>query len=262
MLCLFVFVEFDGGSAKATVEAMTCCRLSLTVQAMTCCRPFFFLPFFLFVCSLIPAPPTGLMPASSSSSSCCFRLQNSNYLLRVVLSMQQQSSSSCCFVRATGICSSSAPTVFLLQPFLSLPILLHHILRNTCRLFCFVFFLLFFHFFPFFSYFSFFVGLWSGLFCCVLVPGTLASNLLYLDELRLTAVRLFCFTRSLLPHNNQDVSLEDEESARTLGVLMSLGKKKRTVYCEDSNKSRSGPGQEVLKPSRVQSGRVRKYFTI
>ena len=104
----------------------------------------------------------------------------------------KQQLSSCCFVRATGICSSSARMAFLwrLRPFLSSPIFLHHILQNTCRLSWFV--LLLFSFFSssFSLCFSFF--LWSGLFCCVLVPGTLALHLLYLGELRLFG--LLCFT--------------------------------------------------------------------
>ena len=69
---------------------------------------------------------------------------NSRYLLRVV------------FVRATGICSSSARVVSLwqLQPFFSVPTFSHHILRNMCRLL-----FLFFLFFPFFllSFFLFFL---------------------------------------------------------------------------------------------------------
>ena len=48
---------------------------------------------------------------------------------------------------------------------------------------CFVFYFIF----LFFSFFS-----WSGLFCCVLVPGTLALHLIYLDELRVFG--LLCFT--------------------------------------------------------------------
>ena len=52
--------------------------------------------------------------------------------------------------------------------------------------------------FLFFPSFSFFFGLWSGLFGCVLVPGTLAPNLLYLDELRLTAVRFILFHKKFV----------------------------------------------------------------
>ena len=86
---------------------------------------------------------------------------------------------------------------------------LHHILQKTCRLFCFVaFFLIFFSFlFPFFPLF-----LWSGLFCCVLEPGTLALHLLYLDDLRLFG--LLCFT-----------VVCDHRMCISLGVLMSLGRK-------------------------------------
>ena len=54
---------------------------------------------------------------------------------------------------------------------------------------CFAFF-----FFPFFFFLFFSLFLWSGLFCCVLVPGTLALHLLYVDELRLFG--LLCFTSS------------------------------------------------------------------
>ena len=48
-----------------------------------------------------------------------------------------------CHVRATGILFRM---LFFLQPFLSLPIFLRHILQNTCRWFRFVFFILFFFF--------------------------------------------------------------------------------------------------------------------
>ena len=126
----------------------------------------------------------------------------------LVVSVKQYLLSSCCFVRATAVilfvlfcpCNRClflfstygvplASNCSLSFPFLSFPIFLHHILQNTCRLFCFVAFFLFFPSFLF-SFFSLF--LWSGLFCCVLVPGTLALHLLYLDELRTSGS--LCFT--------------------------------------------------------------------
>ena len=82
----------------------------------------------------------GLMPVSSSSSSCCFAC-------------------------AAAVCSLSARIYVVLVAFL----ILHHVLQNSCRLFCLLYL-------PFF--FSFF---WSGLFCCVLVPGTLAFHVPHLD---------------------------------------------------------------------------------
>ena len=109
-------------------------------------------------------------------------------LLRVVLSVQQQLSSSRCFARATGICSPSARMVFLwqLQSF-SFPSrsscashsseYLLFVLVLFCSLLCSAFF---------------FFSSWSGLFRCVIVPGTLALHLLYLDELR--PFGLLCFT--------------------------------------------------------------------
>ena len=152
---MFVFVEINGGSAKATV--------------MTCCCP------FIFVAPLFPSPlalcrhflallRVVFVRKTAVIFVVLFCPCNSRYLLRVV------------FVRATDICSSSARMMFLwqLQPFLSVPIFLHHILQSTCRLFCFVFFLLFSSLLFFFSLF-----LWSGLLCCVLVPGTLGLHLLY-----------------------------------------------------------------------------------
>ena len=77
-----------------------------------------------------------------------------------------------------------------LQPFLSFLVLLHHIhhiLQNTCRLCSFG--LLCFALFCFFLFFF----LWSGLFCCVLVPCTLALPFLCLDGLRLV-FGLLCVT--------------------------------------------------------------------
>ena len=70
----------------------------------------------------------------------------------------------------------------------------------------------------FFSFFcsSFFflpIFIFSGLSCCVLVSGTLALHLLYLDKLRLFG--LLCLTQSV---TTELVSLHDEESARALGV--------------------------------------------
>ena len=50
----------------------------------------------------------------------------------------------------------------------SFPIFIYRILQNSCRLFCFVLF-----FFSFSSFlFSWSPFSWSGLFCCVFVPGT------------------------------------------------------------------------------------------
>ena len=84
---------------------------------------------FLFSFGSPISLPTGLtMPCHAS---CRYFLP-----LRVVLSVHQQLSYmySCCLARATGICSSSARMVFCwqLQPSLSFPIFLHHILHNTC----------------------------------------------------------------------------------------------------------------------------------
>ena len=123
---MFVFVEFNGGRAKAV--AMT------PVVLLSC-----FVLFAVFF-SLLPyfSLRAGLLPVSSSSSSCCF-------------------------VRAAIICSSSARVV-LLAAFL---IFLHHILQNSCPLF------------RLFRYYFLIFLVW--LVCCVLVPGTLAFHLLYLD---------------------------------------------------------------------------------
>ena len=42
--------------------------------------------------------------------------------------------------------------------------------------------------------FLFFLFFWSGLFCCIIVPGTLAFQLPYLDQLR--SFMFFCLTES------------------------------------------------------------------
>ena len=160
----------------------------MKAKVMTFCRPFFFFfSPFLSCCLLRYFPPhrphTGvfflfvlfLFVRRQLSSSCCFVRANL---------------SSCCFARAKGICFSSARMVFLLQPFLSFPIFSHHVLQNTCRLFCFALFCFFCSLSSFlFFFFSFF--LWCGLFC-VLVPGALVLHLPYLDKLRLFG--LLCFT--------------------------------------------------------------------
>ena len=118
---------------------------------------------------------------------------------------KQRLSSSCCFVRAKQlvqqvsvslqhVCCSSCSHFF--------PIFLHHLLQNTCRLFCFVFFSCFLFFFScfLFSLFLFLFSFFSSSFMLclvllysrkgVLVPGTLAFHLLCLDEWRLFG--LFC----------------------------------------------------------------------
>ena len=118
---------------------------------MTCCRSFFlffFFSFFFVFAPLFPPPPASLclMRVSSSSSSCFCPCNNNRYLVRVVLSVQQ--TAVCCLLRVAlsvqqvsirlqhvGCCSCS----------LSFPILLRHILHNTCRVVCFLFFIIFFH---------------------------------------------------------------------------------------------------------------------
>ena len=149
---LFLFVEFNGGSAKATV--------------MTCCRPSFFL-FFLFVlfAPSFPCPPACisflflvllLSVIQQLSSFTLFCPRNSScYLLRVVLPMSNN--------RYLLLFSTYGvpPAAF----FFVSDLLLHHILHNTCR-FLFVCFFSSFSFFsfifPFFSLFFF-----HGLACFV-----------------------------------------------------------------------------------------------
>ena len=136
---------------------------------MTCCRSFF---FFLFVCSLISPATVLTMPYYALLYALCRYLLplrvvfvRKTAVISFVLFCPRNSSylPPCGFVRAAGICSSSERMVSLwqLQPFLSFPIFLYHILQNTRRLLffvcCFVFSLLV-YFFPLFF-------LWSGLFC-------------------------------------------------------------------------------------------------
>ena len=143
---LFVFVEFNGGSAKATA-------------VMTCCRPFFF--SFLFALLYSPHRPAGI-----------------SFLFLLFLPIKQQLSW-CCFVRATAAiffvwfrpCNrymflfSTYGVPLAIAPFPFLSDLASHFSEHLsfvllCFLFSFLlFFSFFFSFFPFFFLFS-----WSGLF--------------------------------------------------------------------------------------------------
>ena len=80
-------------------------------------------------------------------------------------------------------------------------------------MYCFVFIFLFFLLSSFFLFFSIFS--WSGLFCCFLVPGTLALHLLYLPCLMKCDCCLV-YSVSRVCDTTDSVSLSDE-SARTLG---------------------------------------------
>ena len=95
--CLFVFVGFNGGSAKATV--------------MTGCSSFIFLPIFFFA-PLFPSPPAlcrYLLPLLRvvfvRETAVIFLL-----LDRATTINSNLLSSSCWFLRAAGICPSSART--------------------------------------------------------------------------------------------------------------------------------------------------------
>ena len=136
-MVVFVFVEFNGGSAKA---------VAMTLVVLLAC----FVLFAVFL-SLFPyfSLPAGLMPVSSSSSSFCFvraavvccLFLFSTYVFCLYRLSSSSSSSSCCFVRAAVICSR---IYAVLAAFL---IFLHHILQNSCRLFL-VFLVLIFIIFP------------------------------------------------------------------------------------------------------------------
>ena len=181
----------NGGSAKATV--------------MTCCRPlpffslFFFFLFapYLVICYFSPhRPDAGIffllfaLFLSVKHSSIFFVLfcpcntagRRYVYLLRVVLPVQQV------FAPLQNVWCPSGNCSLVSFPFRSC---ITFFRTPTCRWFCFVFKLFFLFFFsllfPFLSFFS-----WSGSFCCVLEPGTLALYLFYIDELRLFG--LLCFT--------------------------------------------------------------------
>ena len=132
------------------------------------------------------------------SSSCCFVRATAVtwYLLRAVLSGQQQLSSPCWFACATGrlffFSTYSVPLTIgrCSFPFRSIDLFAS---RSSEHL-SFVLLCLFVFFFSFLLFFCpfFLFLLWSGLLCCVLVPGTLALDLPYLDELRLFGS--LCFT--------------------------------------------------------------------
>ena len=67
--------------------------------------------------------------------------------------------------------------LFLLSTYICCSCSLSDVLASQSSELMSAFFVYFSSYFPYFS--------WSGLFCCVLVPGTLAFHLPYLDELRL-----------------------------------------------------------------------------
>ena len=149
---LFVLVEFNGGSAKATV--------------MTCFRSFFFflLPYFS------PHRPfAGIF-----------------FLFFVlILSVRQRLFSPCCFVRAQQV---SVPYQHVCCPYgncsLSIPF------RSSCITFFrspVIWFALLSSFLVFFfcSSFRLCLFLWSGFLCCVLIPGMLPLYLVDLGEMRL-----------------------------------------------------------------------------
>ena len=162
---LFVFIEVNEGSAKAFF------LLSSFL--------FFSFSHFLFVCSLISLSHTGLiMPY--------YALLCQYFFLFFVLSLSVKQQlytctskyliHSCCFARATGICSCShvcVVHVVLLAAFPFLSSCIIFLRTPTCRVVWFALFYLFYIIFvPLF--------LRSGLFCCVLVPGTLAFHSRYL----------------------------------------------------------------------------------
>ena len=140
----FVFVEFNGGSAKATA-------------GMTC-RLFF---FFFLLNPVLPSPP----------ALCRYPLP-----LRVVCVRKTAVIFFVLFCPCNRYMFLFSTYGVLLAiaafPFLS-DLLASHSSKHLLFFFVFCFFSVL------FSLFSFL--LWSGLFCYVLVPGTLALHLLYLD---------------------------------------------------------------------------------
>ena len=121
---------------------------------------FYFLLLFLFG-PLFPCQPA-LMPVSSFSSTLCY----------IFLYVKKKLSPSRCFLPATGI----VRTYLFFFSTHGVPGLLAapSYVDVTCRLFCFALFINFVFFFCSFIFFSF---LWSGLFCCVLIPGTASTSL-------------------------------------------------------------------------------------
>ena len=145
------------------------------------------------------------VPVGGGPGTYVFNFVRRTYCRNLLFSaMSVSSSSSCCFVRATGVLSSSARMLSFLQPSLFHLLAPHSsehlsfVLFSSCFFssffffhFSFFFLLLSFSFFFFFQVFSLFLFSlfsWPGLFCCVIVPGTLAFHLLYLDKLQLCLV--------------------------------------------------------------------------
>ena len=162
---LFVFVEFNGGSARATA-------------VMACCRPFciffffFFFFFFLFV-PWFPSPPALYRyEYLLALLRVCVRKTAVSCLLSVVLSTwfclcNSSHLRSCCFVPATG--TKVSYDLFLFStygvPLATFPFLCDLLASHSSQhlsFFVFFFFLSFpflFTFFLFF-FFSFFFTVW------------------------------------------------------------------------------------------------------
>ena len=161
---LFVFrcVQWEEREKATTFNLVTYLLSSFSFSLFFFFTPLFPSPPALLCRYLFPRPR--VVFARETAAVICFVLfcpcNNNSYLLRVVLSVQQVS-----VPLLQRVCCSSCS--------LSFPIFSHHILPNTYLSFvllCIVYSLesrlIVFLLFSFFS--------WSGLFRCVLVPGTLA----------------------------------------------------------------------------------------
>ena len=173
---LFVYVKFNGGSAKATDSS----------DLLSSFFHFCFRFFFLFA-PMFPSPPAlwrKLLPILRV----VFVRETAVIVVVLFLSVNQQSSRAVSPVQHVSVplqhvwCSSGNCSLSI--PFLLADPLASHSSEHLRRLFCSVLPC----FLSCFCSISSFFLLCYGLACCVVfsyVPGTLAFHLLYLDELRL-----------------------------------------------------------------------------
>ena len=227
--CSFALINsttaFNEGSNGEARKRHSSNDLSLASFFLFFALLFFFLAFAPFFPS-----PIGPMPVSPSSSSSWFcphetaaSSSSSSYLRVVFVCVKQQRQlviffvlycpcnrypvplqhvCCCCSARSLSFPFRSSCIIFFRTPVVCFASFFSSLLSSL--LFCFG---------------HLFFMVWLVLLCsCTRYAST--SHLLYLDELRLLG--LLCFT--VCDTTTHSICMSDEESARTLGVLMALGR--------------------------------------